>query len=89
MKMTKEIEFLDGMRGTITSSWWRYEKSTSALGHRVFCVGNDAEIQAGRLVGGKDVPMIEAKVNGLSLEGARTVGKALCRAMQDAYIAQF
>lgn len=89
MKKMKEIEFLDGMRGTIGHFLWRYEKSTSALGHRVYCIGGDTYIVAGRLVGGKEVMMIDAKVNGLSPEGARTVGKALCRAMCDAYVAQF
>lgn len=83
-----EINYLDGMRGTLGGAWWRYEKSTGALGNSVFCRGDGADIVAGRFVGGEDVPMIEAKINGLSPEGARTVGKALCRALYDAYVAQ-
>ena len=88
MKEKNEIKFPDGMRGTIGGAWWRYEKSTGALGNCVFCRGDGADIVAGRFVGGEAVPMIEATVNGLSPEGARTVGKALCRAMYDAYVAQ-
>ena len=81
-----EINYNDGMRGTIGGAWWRFDKGTGALGNGVFCRGEGTDVVAGRFVVGGDVPMLEAKVNGLSPEGARIVGKALCRAMYDAYV---
>lgn len=81
-----EITYNDGMRGILGGSWWRFEKSTGALGKHTFCRGEGADIVAGLFDGGEDVPMIEAKVKGLSPEGARVAGKAICRALYDAYV---
>lgn len=78
-----EIKYDDGTRLTIGGNWWRFEKGTGVPGESVFCRGEGAAVVAGRFVGGEDVPMIEAKVSGLSPEGARLVGKAICRALCD------
>ena len=85
--MNQEMTWPDGMRGTIGFGWWRYDKNTGVLGESVFCRGEGARIVAGRFVGGEDVPIVAAVVRGLSPDGARKIGRAICRALYDAHCA--
>ena len=82
-QMNQAIEWPDGMRGVVSTDWWRFEKRIGSM-ESVFCRGEGHEIMAGRFVEGEDILYLKCQVTGLGAEGARTIGKAICRAMYEA-----